>query len=369
MSFTLQTTDMDLGDTPIENIFINDYMPMANGTYVKVYLLGYKYAHDKDEKIEVNNQTIAKHLEVPLEDVLRAWDFWEKKGIIEKSSLGEEDIYNYKVKFLNLKQLYIKNNLNLFEREKSEAAKKAMAKSKRLIDANQIPQVNNMFNQIDYILRRQTGHHEKQRILDWIEDFNMNPDVIEKAVSFSVEKRGQNHLNYIEGIIRNWYSAGITNMNALMEHFKTQDEKYYRYQKIMKTLGLDKRAAAITQDEMDTIDNWFEGYEFTMEMVLKACENTINISNPNIGYIEGILKSWHKKDIKEIEDIEKKDKRPEGQKTEYKKKTDYQKKQQPLKTRFHNFEQRTDKYTSEDLEDVVRRKREAYKDKQVKGEA
>ena len=38
-----------------------------------------------------------------------------------------------------------------------------------------------------------------------------------------------------------------------------------------------------------------------MEMVLKACENTINISNPNIGYIEGILSSWNKKGIKEIE--------------------------------------------------------------------
>lgn len=84
MSFHLETTDMDLGDTPIENIFINDYMPMANGTYVKVYLLGYKYAFDRDSKIEVNNETIAKHLNIPLEDVLRAWDFWQEKGIIQR---------------------------------------------------------------------------------------------------------------------------------------------------------------------------------------------------------------------------------------------------------------------------------------------
>ena len=83
MSFHLETTDMDLGDTPIENIFINDYMPMANGTYVKVYLLGYKYAFDRDSKIEVNNETIAKHLNIPLEDVLRAW-ILAGKGIIQR---------------------------------------------------------------------------------------------------------------------------------------------------------------------------------------------------------------------------------------------------------------------------------------------
>ncbi|HCO19405.1 MAG TPA: primosomal replication protein N, partial [Tissierellales bacterium] len=108
MGFKLETTDMDLGDTPIENIFLNDFMPMANGTYVKVYLLGYKYAHDRDASLELTNQTIARHLDVPLEDVLRAWDFWENKGIVEKS--GEDDV-NYQIKFLSLKQLYIRNNL------------------------------------------------------------------------------------------------------------------------------------------------------------------------------------------------------------------------------------------------------------------
>ncbi len=366
MSFTLQTTDMDLGDTPIENIFINDYMPMANGTYVKVYLLGYKYAHDRDEKIEVTNRTIAKHLEVPLEDVLGAWDFWEKKGIIERLPSDEESSHNYKVKFLNLKQLYIKNNLNLFEKQAEKKTKKIMDSTQKLIDANQVPQINNMFNRIDYLIRRPTVPNEKQKILSWIEDYNMNPDVIEKAVAFSVERKGQKNLNYIEGIIRNWYSDGLTNMDTLMEHFKSQDEKYYRYEKIMKTLGLDKRAAAITKDEMNVIDNWFENYAFTMEVVLKACENIVNISSPNIGYIEGILSRWHKKGIKEIEDIEQKDKKP--QTAEYKKKTTYQKKAQPLKTRFHNFEQRTDNYSSEDLEDVVRKKREAYNHKHAKGE-
>ena len=38
-----------------------------------------------------------------------------------------------------------------------------------------------MFNNIDDIMRRQTVATEKQRILSWIENYNMNPDVIEKA--------------------------------------------------------------------------------------------------------------------------------------------------------------------------------------------
>lgn len=362
MNFILETTDMDLGDTPIENIFINDYMPMANGTYVKVYLLGFKYAHDKDDKIEVTNQTIAKHLEIPLEDVLRAWDFWEKKGIIKKTPLDNEDKYNYKVSFLNLKQLYIKNNLSLFST--AEKPKKKSLTSQDLIDANQIPQINKMFNKIDDIMRRQTVVTEKQKILSWIEDYNMNPDVIEKAFSYGVERKGQRNINYVEGIIRNWYDSGLTNMEAIIEHFKTQDEKYYRYEKVMMSLGMGNRS--ITQGEMKVIDKWFEEYKFSMDMVLKGCEGSSRVANPSVNYIDGILKSWYNKGIRTYDDIEVMDK-PKDKK-EYKTVRPTQGKSVSHKTRFHNFQQRTDSYSSDELEDIARRKREAYNQK-AKGEA
>lgn len=359
MSFTLETTDMDLGDTPIENIFINDYMPMANGTYVKVYLLGYKYAHDKDNKIDVNNQTIAKHLEIPLDDVLSAWDFWSSKGIVEKMPPEEDNKYNYKVKFLNLKQLYIKNNLSLFNNKEQPTKAPKPATSQDLIDANQIPLINKMFNNIDDIMRRQTVTNEKQKILSWIQDYNMNPDVIEKAFFYGVEKKGVRNVNYVEGIIRNWYDEGLTNMDAVIEHFKTQDEKYYRYQKVMQSLGMANRS--ITQGEMIVIDKWFDEYKFSMEIVLKGCENSAKVSNPSINYIDGVLKSWHKKEIITLNDIIEKDK-PKDKK-EYRTNRPIDKKGTPLKTRFHNFEQRTDNYSSDQLEDIARRKREAYNQK------
>lgn len=364
MSFKLETTDMDLGDTPIENIFINDYMPMANGTYVKVYLLGYKYAHDRDEEIEVNNETIAKHLEIPLEDVLGAWDFWEKKGIIEKILKEDEKKYNFNVKFLNLKQLYIKNNLELFRTEEQTIPKKKPTGSQKIIQANQIPEVNQMFNKINDIMRRQTVPYEKERILTWIEDYNMNPDVIEKAFFYGVERKGVRNVKYVEGIIRNWYDNGLTNIEAVTEYYKTRDEKYYKYEKVMSSLGLQNRT--ITRGEMIVIDKWFDEYEFSLEMVLRGCESSANVANPTINYINGVLESWHKKGIKTIDEIAQKDK--PRQRKEYNNTKSSKNRSKPLQTRFHNFEQRTDKYSSDELEDIVRKKREAYNER-AKGEA
>ncbi len=363
MGFLLEITDMDLGDTPIENIFINDFMPMANGTYVKVYLLGYKYAYDRDENIELDNKTIAKHLEISLEDVHNAWSFWEKKGIIEKVNINLENPYDYEVKFLNLKQLYIKNNSFIIKGERSkEGPKTKGVTSKDLLEANEIPSINNMFNSIDDIMKRQMVPIEKMKILSWITDYNMNPDVIEKAFSYSIDK-GKRNLNYIEGIVRNWYDEGLTNMESIIEYFKSKDERYYSYQRIMKALGFHIRP--MTEIERKIMDKWLDDYRMPLDLILRACDTAARTSNPSINYINGTIESWYKKGIKTVEDIDILDVKPE-RKVANKNYTNYNR-PKATKTKFHNFDQRSDKYSEKELEDIARRKREAYI-RELKGE-
>ena len=351
MTFLLQTTDIDLGDTPVENIFLNDYMPMADGTYVKVYLLGYKYANDKDYNIEVNNETISKHLNIPLSDVLMAWDFWEKKGIIKKHVKDTEDKYDYKVEFLNLKQLYIKNNYRPITSKNVMPGNKTYSASvEDLVEANKIPSIQDMFNSISYIIRRPLVPNEKRKILEWVYNYNMNPDIIVKAYFYATEKKGKKNVNYVEGIIRNWYDMNITNIEALNEHFKTNDERFYRYERIMKALGFNFRLP--TEPEMKTMDKWFNDWKFTVDVILKACENTKKTSNPNFNYIDKILSSWFEKGVKNIEDI-KEDNNLKSTGTQ----NNFKTKNITVKTKFHNFEQRTKKYSEEELENIAKRKR------------
>lgn len=353
MSFFIETTDIDLGDTSIENIFINDFMPMADGTNVKVYLLGFKYAKENDQKLCINNEVIARHLNIPLSDVLRAWDFWLEKGVIAKHDKQNGDSFDYKVEFLNLKQLYIKNNYkpntsgSIADDTKSSTY---TCTPEDLVAANQTQSINEMFNSIDYVCRRILVPNEKRRVLEWIYNYNMGTDVIVKAFFYSIEKKNKKTLSYIEGIIRNWHDLGLTNMESLNEYFKTNDEKYYRYGRILKALGLGARQT--TENEQNIIDKWFETWNFTMEMVLKACENSSKISNPNINYINSILSSWHSKEITTLDDILEKDKiKPSNSKGVYTRNAN------KVNTKFHNFEQRTSKYTPEELEKMVLRKK------------
>ncbi|MTI46233.1 DnaD domain-containing protein [Sporosalibacterium faouarense] len=361
MSFVIQTTDMDLGDTPIENIFINDFMPMADGTYVKVYLLGYKYAMDKDENISLNNLTIAKHLDIPLTDVLNAWDFWENKGIIKKHKKENNNEYDYSVEFLNLKQLYINNNYRVVSsHDKTEKPNTYSCSVKDLVEANNIPGIQDMFNTINDIIRRTLAPNEKMKILEWIQNYNMNPDIIIKAYFYSVEKKGKRNVQYVGGIIRNWYDMNITNIEALEEHYKSKEESFYKYERIMKSLGFKNRL--LSEGEMKVINKWFDKWKFTLEVVLKACENTKNISNPNVNYIDKILEAWYDKGISSVDDIEKLDRPSSNNSKNFISKPASSKNNGSKKvhTKFHNFEQRTSSYSAEDLEKVARNIRKKH---------
>ncbi|MCC0627676.1 MULTISPECIES: hypothetical protein [unclassified Clostridioides] len=51
---------------------------MADGLYVKTYLLDYRQACDGNSNPNFNNSPIAKNLNIPLSDMLNAWKFWEE---------------------------------------------------------------------------------------------------------------------------------------------------------------------------------------------------------------------------------------------------------------------------------------------------
>ena len=64
--------------TTIYNSFIEDYMPAANGSYVKVYLYIAKCLQAKESNFSISS--LADQLENTEKDILRALMYWEKKG-------------------------------------------------------------------------------------------------------------------------------------------------------------------------------------------------------------------------------------------------------------------------------------------------
>lgn len=339
MGFKKQITDFDLGQTSIENIFINDFMPMADGTAVKVYLLAFNHSQTAETKIQFSNKTLAKHLNIPLEDVLRSWDFWEQKGIVKKNATEDD----YDIEFLSLRQLVARGIYST--KTKVTETKEYTGNNLNLIEANKNPEVRKMFYQIDQLMRRELVPNERITVLDWIYKQNINIDIIVRAFKYCVETRGVKHINYVSSVVRGWHDKGILTMDDLEEYFAKSSSHYSSYKTIYRTLGYANKLPSAGDKEI--MDIWLDDFKLDIDYIVKILtEISKRTSNINMNYVHKAIENLFSVGV---DTMEKYNQHLEKQKTTKTTKpaqnTSYSK-----KNKFHDFKQRERKYTNEELE-------------------
>ncbi len=342
MYFILQEMQIDLGDTPVENIFITDYMPVADGTYVKVYIMGYKFA--KDKQLNFNNETIAKNLKLPLADVLNAWDYWEREGIVVKHETDDE--FNYTVEFVNLKQLYIDNVYKYIA--KPNQKKSNYVDNEELISSSRNKENKKMMEEVEEMFGRPLKISEKKKVISWLNNYKMNPEIMTQAFSYCINNKKVKKFNYIETVVSAWHDAGVNDIDSMVEYLEKRNDRFSMYSRISKALGFNR---TLTEAEMKTIDRWLDEWQFSMEMILKCLDNSVKINNPNINYFDKILSEWHKNGFKTTEDL-KNDVKPKT------KKVNSTNSSPAAKNKFHNFEQKIADYSEEELEKIAKKRLE-----------
>ena len=342
--FFKEVNEIDLGETTIANIFIDIFMPMANGLYVKVYLLGYRQACDPNSNPKFDNNSIAKNLNIPLSDVIDAWKFWQNKNIIRMHKNEGLDDFDYSIEFLDLKKFYMDNmHIN---------TKSIKSNSDSIVSASENPSVRKMFTTINKIVGRYLDPGEKISILEIMNKYNMDPDMIVCAYEYVKDKHGSSRpVKYIESILRGWYDSNLFTPQDVKDSFMVRSERYMMYKTIFNELGFYRQPS---KPEERIMDSWFDKYNMDIEVILSACSRAKNTSNPSISYINGIIEKWKKSDVKTLDDIKRIDDeykmKLENKKTSSSNNQVYPKQ---VKTRFHNINQRTDKYTAEELEQLI----------------
>lgn len=346
--FTIETDNIDLGETMISNIFIDVYMPMTNALYSTIYILGYRYACDTSNSKKYNNHTIAKTLNIPLSDVVAAWNFWEEKNLINKQLNNPEDEFDFSIEFVNIKKLYT-SNINQNESITSQVD--------TIVALGENPKIKQMFININKTICRPLVPNEKVAIMDMMDKYNMSADMVECAYNYVQDKENASkNVNYIEGILRNWSDDNIYTPEDVKNSFSEKSKRFMMIKTIFNELGFSRKP---TRQEKELIDKWFDDYNFDIEMILQACSKSSNVPNPSISYINGIMKSWNEKNIRTLEDL--KINEEEFKKNSNAKKStsnsgytnNYQQKSHTIKTKFHNANQTISKDEANELEKML----------------
>lgn len=273
--------------TLVADEFIDTYMAAANGEYVKVYL--YVLRH-QNEHVELSS--IADALNHTEADVRRALAYWQKMGVLGE---GEEDREKEREQAGQETAAALPEVPRALEKEKEKRKTYGRAELDRL-------QGDGEFSQLLYVAGQYMGRLLKPQDADMLaylyDSLHMSCDVIEYVIEYCVQNR-HNSIRYMEKVALSWHEKGIDTVakaKAWTEHFN-QDAFA-----VMKAFGINDRRPGNT--EWDAIEKWYKTWGFTRQIVVEACNRTMEaIHKPSFQYADRILEEWYKGGVRTMEDV------------------------------------------------------------------
>lgn len=339
--------------TQISNIFIDEYMPSANGTYVKVYITLIRML--TGGSILASLEAIADVLEIMEADVVRALTYWEKQGLLairRDSSTGAiADVYMTSPKSSTASNINIcfSTNNSLTDAIKTEPVKAdafnagainagtantgaftASAVNANAInadisnaDTNKTDKLANTINTNTVkASNKSNGNNSNPEEFKWlvniVEQYMEHPlspsdvelvDYIYNTLHFSTDLilylyeycvgKNKTNVKYIQTVAINWANDGIETVERAKQNNAGYDTEYIE---IMRAFGFNKTPAPI---QKQYIDSWLS-LGFSIDMIKEAANRTLlKIYEPNFNYANGIIERWFAHNVKTTEDLKK----------------------------------------------------------------
>ncbi len=278
-----KTTNWYIKDTPIENIFISEYMGTAPGDFVKVYLLAQMYAN-MGESAEPH--IFAGQLMLEEADVEEAWDYWIKVGLAKKINCGIYPKDRFDIELISGKEaLYCPKEVPFKEElSKEDASREKEDDFEDLVDQ----ELSELLSEVERILGRPLSSTEALAISSWSSEYGASVELIVYAYGYCVKTLGKDNARYVEAVVKSWSQKGLSDSEKIEEYLETCEQTRSIQRRIFKALGFNRNA---TEAEEKIINRWLTGDGFALEEILEACNKTSGISNPNINYVDKVLQS------------------------------------------------------------------------------
>lgn len=344
------SSDIATSFTTVSDIFIDQYMPKANGEFVKVYLYLLR-ATGSGAGIATISE-IADHFSNTEADIIRALNYWASEGILQLQSGADGQIIGVNLCSLSVSGMQAaqsniqstvadnaaqnnlqngvvnnatQNNLqnsvvnnaaqnistvntrmhdSVVEKLKSQTPDKAASSQKEytldeIKEFRKNPDISELFFIIETYLKHTLSSTDTNMVLYWLDELHFSTDLVEYLVEYCITK-GHSSLRYMNKVALGWADAGIKTVDQAKDDAAAHSQIYYS---VMKALGITGRN--LVDSEVSLINKWVGEYGFDIELVKAACSKTISaIQKPSFEYTDSILANWRKKDVHTLKDVE-----------------------------------------------------------------
>lgn len=331
------SSDIATSFTTVSDIFIDQYMPKANGEFVKVYLYLLR-ATGSGAGIATISE-IADHFSNTEADIIRALNYWATEGILQVQIGADGQIMGINLCSLSVSGMQAaqsniqstvadnaaQNNLqnsvvnnaaqnistanirmqdSVVEKLKSQTPDKAASSQKEytldeIKEFRKNPDISELFFIIETYLKHTLSSTDTNMVLYWLDELHFSTDLVEYLVEYCITK-GHSSLRYMNKVALGWADAGIKTVDQAKDDAAAHSQIYYS---VMKALGITGRN--LVDSEVSLINKWVGEYGFDIELVKAACSKTISaIQKPSFEYTDSILANWRKKDVHTLKDVE-----------------------------------------------------------------
>ena len=267
-----------LGFTPVNNVFIEKYMPQARGEFIKIYLLMLK--HNISGEFGVSSSILASSLNLLESDIMNALNYWNDQGVIKFTQIDK--MGNFNVEFLDL----------------IDEPTELLQKQVDLLEALDSTTTKDMLKDIEILLARPLSPNEMSIYLNWQKEFGFSSELILILIEYCISK-GKSDSRYIEKVALSWHDLKITTIEQAQNLIKKTEDKWINIRKILTYLGITN--TDIMKPQQDLIEKWLLIYKFPNEIILKACDICFErLNRADFKYIDGILTNWNKNNIKTL---------------------------------------------------------------------
>lgn len=218
--------DIQFFSTPVDNLFIDEFMGRAPGEFVKVYLFGLRLCLYPPEN-GLDLTTIARQLDLPEDMVGNAFSYWERQGLVKVTSRNP-----LSVEYLEIQQQFQRG---------------AMSESiypYRDLNAH----LQKLFGE------RLLTHEEFSTVYDWIEVLGLPQQVIPLLAQHCIDKAGKRvSFSYLDKTARTWAEKKLTTIAEAEDYLMRYEETYGGARRILKRWNLDRPP---TEDEVELYRKW-----------------------------------------------------------------------------------------------------------------
>lgn len=251
--------------TPIENMFLLEYLPTAPEGFLRVYLYARMLCLHPELGGEIGD--VARALRMDEEAVFNAFHYWEQQGLVEKLS---DRPAAYAI-------LPLRNGVSpVCDLDRDYYKYREYNSS-----------LQDLFGGDELLKPR---HYEIAN--DWLNVLGYTQEAALKLLAYEKKmpggKKADSVFHRADKRAVEWAERGIHSLEDVEKAIAYDDSVYAMARTVMQQLAINRKPTA---NELDCVRRWIHEWKLSEADVLAACEHTTKSRAPSIAYLDAILKA------------------------------------------------------------------------------